>query len=311
MTGPTVDVVTVAFESRATLSRCLSSVAGLPELGQVVVIDHGDDGSGELAAEFGATVVLDPSNPGFGAGQNRGVGLARAPYVLLVNPDAEVVHEGIMRGIEILTRHDDVAVVQGQIVNRVDGRTERSQGVELGVAHLLGRALGARRLLAIRPIAALASSLPRFSDHVARVPNDFVAVETLAATAWLIRRAAFDQVGGFSASYFLYGEDLDLCRRLRAAGWRLIATPDLWARHDGGGSSAGWWQREIEWWRGTMHFAATWWPAGRFLTALLVAVVRWVTIAVLHPPAAGPAWSGVVAHAARTRWSGAGRSLIR
>ena len=79
--------------------------------------------------------------------------------------------------------------------------------------------------------------------------------------AVLARRDALDALGGFDAEhYFLYGEDMDLCLRLRRAGWKLVALPDRWAAHISGASSASTRTREVEWWRGTMAYARRWWP---------------------------------------------------
>ncbi|MBW3609647.1 MAG: zinc-dependent metalloprotease, partial [Actinobacteria bacterium] len=123
----------------------------------------------------------------------------------------------------------DVAAVQGVIVNRHTGLPERSQGVEIRPAHLLGRALGGRRLLRCGVVRSLMRRSATLADHVERVPRGPVEVESLAATAVLIRRSAFEEVGGFDPSFFLYGEDLDLCHRARTAGYEVwfVATPPI------------------------------------------------------------------------------------
>ena len=109
--------------------------------------------------------------------------------------------------------------------------------------------------------------MPSLRDHVERVPSAAEDVETLAAVSILVRRDAFDAIGGFDERYFLYGEDLDLCRRLRGAGWRLVSLPVAWASHHSGASASGWWDRELRWWEGTMQFAAHWWATERVLSA--------------------------------------------
>jgi hypothetical protein len=120
-------------------------------------------------------------------------------------------------------------------------------------------------------------------------------VETLAATVLLVRRSAFEQVGGFDERYFLYGEDLDLCRRLRNADWRLVALPSEFARHQSGASSAGWWERELVWWQGTMQFASRWWTGNAWRLAVGAALVRWAGMAIARPYGARRAWRAVVA----------------
>ena len=252
-------------------------------LNDVVVVDHGDDGSGELAAAMGTVALRNPGNPGFGAGQNRGVAATNSPYVLLVNPDATVDPAGIAAWIGILDERPDVAAVQGVIVNDTTGRPERSSGVALRPVHLLGRALGARRLLGLRVIRRLARRAPGLTDHVERRPAGAIEVESLAATAILVRRSAFDAVEGFDESYFLYGEDLDLCHRLRAGGWRLVALPVEWAHHASGASSSGWWDREVVWWEGTLRYAARWWSRTDWMVAQAAVILRLLPMLAARP----------------------------
>ncbi len=295
-----VDVVIVAFGSRDVIGERVERVKAMPGVGRVVVVDNGDDGSGAVAAAAGATVVEQPWNPGFGAGQNVGVRATSAPFALLLNPDAELEPKAAAAGAAFLRDHSDVGAVQGAILGW-SGEAERSQGRELGPLHLWGRALGARRALRLSPVRAAARRVPTLADHADRVPEGPTDVAALAATALLVRRAAFDAVGGFDESYFLYGEDLDLARRLRGSGWRLVALPDVWARHESGGSAASWWDRELSWWQGTMVFAARWWRRPSWTAALAAAVVRWMILAVKRPRSAGEAWQALISKPRRRR----------
>lgn len=289
-----LDVVVVAYRSRDVIEEAVLRATSLPEVASVVVVDNGDDGSGDVAEQAGATVLRRSDNPGFGAGQNLGVAIGSAPFVLLLNPDASMTVEGLREGLRVLRSWPAVAAVQGKIVNRASGGLERSHGDELGPAHLLGRALGARRLLRLGPVRAIAART-RFRDHVQRQVESAAEVESLAATAMLIRRFAFEQVGGFDEHFFLYGEDLDLCRRLRSAGWKLMALPDQFAVHVSGASSAGTWERELWWWQGTMRFGAKWWTRPQRIGAIFASVLRWTTLAARRPREARRAWEAVVA----------------
>lgn len=294
-----VDTVFVAYGSDDVLPAALALAGRLG--GRSVVVDHGDGGCARLAAGSGAIAVHDPSNPGFGAGQNRGIWFTDSEFVLLCNPDAEIVPDAVLAGAELLRERPDVAAVQGVIRNRATGRPERSAGVELGPVHLLGRAMGARALLRLRVIAGLARRSSRLADHADRVPSGPVEVEHLAATAVLVRRSAFEEVGGFDESYFLYGEDLDFCRQLRTAGWKLIAVPEAWAVHAGGGSATSTWSREIEWWRGTMRFAARHWNGLAWATAVVAAGLRWMLLALRHPSHVQVTYERMVRDARRHR----------
>lgn len=300
--APTVDTVFVAYRSEDVIERALAQAAPLGGLS--VVVDHGDGASARIAALAGALAIHDPSNPGFGTGQNRGISFTGSEFVLLCNPDAEILPDAVLAGAELLRARPGAAAVQGVIVNRGTGRPERSAGVELGPVHLLGRAVGAKRLLGLPVVASLARRSSTLQDHADRVPDEPVEVESLAATAVLVRRSALDQVGGFDESFFLYGEDLDLCRRLRAAGWTLVAVPEVWATHTSGGSAHSSWQREAEWWRGTMSFAARWWGPAPWTAAMAAATLRWARMAVRHPSRAGAALIAVILAPARVRQVG-------
>ena len=271
-----IDVVIVAYNSDDHIDRCLAAVRRLPNLGEIVVVDN------------------NVENRGFGGGQNHGVGQTTAEWILLLNPDAEIVPDAVERGRDVLRRSPDVAAVQGVIVNAATNAPERSQGRAIGPIHLVGRALGLRSLLRIRPVRAVARRVPAVADHVDRSPSKPLVVESLAATAVLVRSSAFDHVGGFDERYFLYGEDVDFCRRLRNAGWVLLALPDVWARHQSGASSATDIDRERRWWAGTMRYATTWWSPAALAVARTAAAVAWMRIVVRRPRVARPAWREMV-----------------
>ncbi|MEY2568640.1 MAG: N-acetylglucosaminyl-diphospho-decaprenol L-rhamnosyltransferase [Actinomycetota bacterium] len=299
-----IDVVVVAYRSAGVIDRCLAAARDIPGLGRLVVVDHGDDGTAEVARDLGAAVIADPSNPGFGAGQNRGFTATTAEYVLLLNPDAEVRGAAVARGAELLAARPEVALVQGVVASADGGEPERSRGRELAPVHLWGRALGLRRLVRIGAVRALARRLPSVADHVDRTPTNVEDVEWLAATVVLARRAALDAVDGFdNIHYFLYGEDLDLCRRLRAGGWTLVAVPEQWATHMSGASSASSWDRELEWWRGTMTFAARSWQPSAYGSAQAAAFVRWLRLTARRPASAARAWTALIGDGRRARRS--------
>lgn len=278
-----MDAVVVAYRSQDHIGACLDALASVEGLQNIVVIDHGDGETARRAALHGATVVHDPTNPGFGRGQNRGVAMGRAPYLLMVNPDAVVRKAAVACGVALLDERPRVAAVQGTIANSETAALERSHGRELGPVHLLGRAFALRRLLRFRTVRRLARLVPAVSDHVERAPAGVVETEWLAATALLVRRSAFESVGGFSDAYFLYGEDLDLCHRLRLAGWTLLATPEEWATHQSGASAATDVDREITWWNGSMTFAALWWRPSAWSMALAASAVAGLRLVLRSP----------------------------
>lgn len=277
-----VDVVVVAYASDDLIEACVASVASDPLVSKVIVVDHGDGRSADIAERCGALVVRRPENPGFGAGQNLGVSLGCAPFVLLLNPDARLERSALSVGMAAL-EDPSVAAAQGIVRSSRSGTAERSAGRELGPVHLWGRALAARRLLDRAWVASLARRVGVLRDHVERTPENHTDVESLAAVSILMRREAFEAVGGFDEQYFLYGEDLDLCHRLRLAGWRLQSLATNWSSHHSGASASGWWHRELRWWEGTLQFSAQWSGSAAFVGALGAGCLMALRLVIVSP----------------------------
>lgn len=272
MTTPDVDAVIVAYNSESHLAACIAAARCWPRLGRVVVVDNNsEDGSADVAEQEADVVVRSATNTGFGAAQNLGRAQSTAPYVLVLNPDARVEPAGLEAGHVLLEAEPDVAAVEGSIVRAADGGEERWQGSEPGLADLVARLLRLRRWLGENRLKRLAglSGIRYFADRAVAEPRD---VDFLAAVAPLVRREAFDEVGGFDPSFFLYAEDVDVCRRLRDAGWRLVATPDRWATHVGGASSAGTGAaRSRHWWESHRLIVRRHWSGGRRWAGLALA----------------------------------------
>lgn len=259
-----VDVVIVAYNSAGHLPAAIAAARAWPRTGRVVVVDNASTDDSETVARTHADrVVVSERNRGYGGGQNLGVRQTESPVVLALNPDALVEPDALEGGYRLLHEQRDVAAVQGVVLRAGDGKPERTHGREPGVADLLAHRLRLRQRVGegvLRRVAPLLG-LRYFSE---RVPSAPVDTPFLAAVAPLLRRRAFDEVGGYDADYFLYAEDIDLARRLRARGWRLVSLPDVWARHEGGASSASRpTVRDDLWWRSHRRLVQQHWTGAR------------------------------------------------
>ena len=274
MAKPDVDAVIVTYNSASQLAACVAAARAWPRLHKVVVVDNDSrDGSADLAERVADVVVRGAANVGFGAAQNRGRAESAAPYLLILNPDARVEPAGLEAGRRVLESDPDAAAVEGTIVRTADGGEERWQGTEPGLADLVARLFQLRRWLGEDRLKRLARALGirYFADRAVPARHD---VDFLAAVAPLVRRDALDQVDGFDPSFFLYAEDVDLCLRLRRAGWRLVAVPEPWATHVGGASSAGAAAaRSRHWWESHRLLVARHWSGARRWTGLALAGV--------------------------------------
>lgn len=276
-----VDAVVVTYESADLIDRCLLSLLSLPWLASTTVVDHSRTADDVSRRHAGVSFIHNPANPGFGSGQNQGAACGSAPWLLFVNPDAELRTDAIAAGIAGL--HEDPVVVAAQGVILSDGRAERSAGRALTPLHLAGRLVRVRRLLALRIVQRAARRSAALRDHVDRVPDAPRQVEWLAATVLAVRREAFESVGGFDSRYFLYGEDLDLCARLRHAGGQMVSLPEVWADHFGGASSSTGWDRELAWWEGTLRYGATWWSPPAWLAGWILGSLRALGLGARRP----------------------------
>jgi len=225
-----VAVVVVSFESREEVLACLDSVArhaGCPV--ETVVVDNASsDRTAEAVRERHPEVriLANAVNVGFAGACNQGLAASSAPFVLFLNPDAELEAGALPTLLARLSARPDLGVVAPRI-RRPDGTVEVSTGRDLTpLSEWRQRRLvrGAAR----GDATALAEAAAR---HSVEHEPDWVS-----GAALLARRAALEAVAGFDAGFFLYEEDADLCRRLREAGWRVAFTPDADVRHRRGAS---------------------------------------------------------------------------
>lgn len=203
--------IVVTYNSAAVLARCVRSLwsSGVQ---QVVVVDNASaDDSVGVAQRLGVLCVRLPQNVGFAAACNIGARFVAAPYLFFVNPDALVQPAALVRAGEHFRRAAVGAV--GLRLIGPDGAVERGS---------------------FGPPVTLWQLVRRRRPSV--VPTSEREVGWVSGGAMLVRRAAFQAVGGFSERYFLYWEDVDLCRRLQVQGWRVIFEPRAQVVHDRGAS---------------------------------------------------------------------------
>ena len=231
MAGPSdVAAVIVNYNVRDHLLACVRSLReeGVQEI--VVVDNDSRDGSGAAlaAADPDARFVPAGANLGFGRAANRGVAATDGSRLLILNPDA-VVEAGCVKALAAALDGDDALAVVGPRVDNPDGTRYPSarRFPDLGVA------AGHAFLGLVRPGNRFTRRY-RMLDHDPDRADD---VDWVSGTCMLVRRAAFDAVGGFDEAYFMYVEDVDLCWRLGQAGWRVGYEPAAGVVHTVGASS--------------------------------------------------------------------------
>jgi GT2 family glycosyltransferase len=212
------------------LSRLREELAGVAA--EVVVVDNAsaDGTAARIRREHPwVTLVASAANLGFAAGNNLAAKHAAGRYLMLLNPDAIPAAGALARGIELMDQHPGVGLAGGEL-RGADGSRQPS----------------ARMFPMLRDelftLSGLAARYPR-SRLFARLDRRWADPEAAAEVDWIpgafvfIRAQDFATLSGFDERFFMYYEEVDLCRRLRAAGRRIQYWPELKAMHIGGESA--------------------------------------------------------------------------
>jgi GT2 family glycosyltransferase len=224
----------VSYRTPALVRQCLEAVAAARDslsLEVTVVDNASDDGSADLvAAEFPwVRLIRNARNVGFGAAHNQALRGSRARHLLILNADAAPQPGALRTLVEALDADPGLAMVGPQL-RFPDGRPQPSRRRFPTLATLFVESTQLQRFWPHHPL------LRRF--YVTDAPDDQPQdVDWLAGACLAVRGAAAAAVGLFDERYFLYSEELDWCRRLRAAGWRVRYVPEAVVLHHEGASA--------------------------------------------------------------------------
>lgn len=221
MTAARVGVIVVNHNTREHLRGCLTAIAEGAATQTVVVDTMSHDGSADLVhREFPAVEVLVTPNRGYGAAANAGLTRIETPYALLLNADTRPAERAPRALEQYLDSRPDVALVGPRIVDR-RGRPE----------------ITARQFPTPLEILLQESGLHRLRRRGRNEMRER-RIDWVLGAAIAVRREALDDVGGFDESYVMYNEEIDLCLRLRAAGWDVRYAPVTTVTHIGGASTS-------------------------------------------------------------------------
>ena len=235
---PDVSVSLVNTNSRELLLACLESLRGTEA--EIVVLDNAsEDGSAAAVRERFPEVRLieQPHRAGFGANHNTVIRSTSGRYVFVLNEDTTSDDWGFDRMVAHLDASPRVAALAPRLVYP-DLRPQASAW------RFPSPAAAALGLLTLGRAGIVQSG-----------GGETREVDWAMAAALMLRREALDEVGLFDEEFFIYSEETDLCRRLRAAGWRTQYFPEVTVVHHESQFSAGIPERRInEMWRGRHRY---------------------------------------------------------
>ena len=225
-----VAALMVTHNSAGTLRHSLEPLAG--QVPVVVVDNASDDDSAAIAEGFeGVEVLRSAKNLGFGRGTNLAASRTSRELLLFLNPDCVAVLGAIETLASRLLESPKLGFSGPQI---------RKESGALDHACLRGDPDPVGALLYLTRVARLFPNSPRVNSYNLTEHADYDDEQELlngTAACLMVRSAAFREVGGFDEAFFMYGEDLDLCRRLRGAGHSGIYVPSANVLHVKGESS--------------------------------------------------------------------------
>lgn len=171
---------------------------------EIIVVDNNPDGDADkkikerFKGDKSVKVIKAKKNSGFGSGNNLGAKEASGEYLLLLNPDTEIIDGALETMLDFLSKHPEIGALTPLIYQR-NGKTFQR--------HFFGRFQTLFNMLTRRQAGVVPEN-----------PADFFYAEMTTAAALMIRRELFEKLGGFDPNFFMYIEDEDLCRRISKLG---------------------------------------------------------------------------------------------
>jgi N-acetylglucosaminyl-diphospho-decaprenol L-rhamnosyltransferase len=224
LSAPTlpVDAVVVTWNSREMVLSCLAHLAGTSVQRAIVVDNASQDGTAEAVerAHPDVDIVVLPHEEGLARAYNRGAARGSAPLVFFLNDDVLVDEQAVRALVTALDERPDAVAAAGRLVDAEDGTTQ---------AEYLPQPFPTSRSL-MAMLAGRARGSPALSE------TETVVVDQPPGACLLVRREAFQAVGGWDEEFEFWYEDVDLAKRLRARG-EVLYVPSVEVAHVGGHSA--------------------------------------------------------------------------
>jgi N-acetylglucosaminyl-diphospho-decaprenol L-rhamnosyltransferase len=226
MTCP-LSVITVTHNHGPYIGQCLSTL--VPEVsalgGEVIVIDNlSDDHSVDVIRQFPKVkLVINPERRGFSANNNYGMAIAQGRYILLLNPDTEVMPGALTELVRFMDQHPHVGMCGAQLLFP-DGRIQPSPRRFPTIGAAISRRTPIRRFL----------QNSRFNRRHLMLDVDHQtprSVDWLLGACMFIRREVLNTVGPLDEGFYLYVEDIDWAQRIHQAGWDIYYVPTAKIMH--------------------------------------------------------------------------------
>jgi len=217
-----LSILIVNFASASHLENCIASI--YRKFGdflswEVIIINNDKEDISKLSIDFSNVKILNNNgNVGFGSGINMGAKEACGEFLLTLNPDTEIISENIKSVLDEFSKDEKIGVISGKTMSKKGAIEPWSVGKELTFLDLILNNIGFSRSRNIW-------------NSCKKIECDWAT-----GTALFIKKNLFDKLGGFDENFFMYFEDMDLCKRVRNSGKKIIFFPEFEIYHSGGKS---------------------------------------------------------------------------
>ena len=229
-----LSIIIVNYNSGESLKRCLASLkeSRIESPYEIIVVDNGSQEGDLKGLEedlFNLQLIRNPKNIGFARANNQGISNSKGDHLLLLNPDTLVLKEGLDGLVKFMEEHPKAGAA-GPMLLSPDGTRQPSFR---RFPSLLNVFFGRTSFLTRRfPKNPFTKSYLMMDANSQRARE----VDWIMGACMILRRDAFQGVGGFDESFFLFVEDVDLCYRLKRMGWKIYYVPEVRVIHEYGAS---------------------------------------------------------------------------
>jgi GT2 family glycosyltransferase len=228
-------IVTVTWNGKALVDECIGSLCrqlyDIPA--EIIVVDNAStDGTADLIHESFPEIRLirNEQNLGFARANNQGIRLTRGRYICLINSDVNAPAGCLKKMVTYMDENPAIGVLGPKMLG---------PNGEVGQSVMRFPSLWNSLLRAFALDSLFKGSRAMGGQLMGDFRYDTVTdVDVLTGWFWVVRREALEKVGLLDEDFFMYGEDIDWCKRFRHASWRVVFYPEAEALHYGGASSA-------------------------------------------------------------------------
>ena len=228
-----VSIIIVNYHVKRELFSCIESIIkSKPKASyEIIIVDNDEEKTihKELQKKLPKVIYIPNVNKGFGQGNNVGARRAKGDYLFFLNPDTKIFPNTVDNLVAFLEKNKKTGIV-APLLHDMQGKPYQQ---------------GAQELTPVRGIICLSFVNKIFPKN--QIAQEYFLkkwdkktikeVDVIPGTAFMIRKNIFKKINGFDEKFFLYFEEFDLCRRIKALGWKILIYPEAKACHSWGSST--------------------------------------------------------------------------